>query len=86
MDNAYVESLPKNTTPILQPLNLGIIASIKKRYKHLIAQRAVDLVDSGHYDSIYKVDIRLAGHWIYEIWEQLQNDLIFNCWVKSSLV
>lgn len=38
-----VEFFPKNTTPLLQPLDLGVMSCVKRRYKHRIAQRAVYL-------------------------------------------
>ena len=86
LDHVRVEYLPKNTTSILQPLDLGVIACVKRRYKHRHTQHAVDLADSGEGEKLYNVDIRLAGMWIYDIWENLQSDIIHNCWKHSSIV
>ena len=58
LQHAKLEFLPKNTTPLLQPLDPGMIACIKKHYKSLIAKRVVNLVDSGYTDNPYKVDVR----------------------------
>ena len=84
LQHIKLEFLPKNTTSLLQPLDLGMIACIKKRYKSLIAKRVVNLVDSGYIDNLYKVDIRTAGIWIYHICARLQLDVIYNCWTKSK--
>ena len=63
-----------------------MIACIKKRYKQKVAARAVDLIEGGELNNLYKVNIRQAGLWVYDIWARVENDVIFNCWVKSSLV
>ena len=61
LQHIQLEFLPKNTTPLLQTLDLGMIACIKKSYKSMIAKWAVNLIDSGYIDNPYKVDIRMAG-------------------------
>ena len=53
--NVVVLFLPKNTTSRLQPLDAGIIASVKTRYKHLKIQRAVDLIEQG----VFEKNLRL---------------------------
>ena len=72
--------------PLLQPLDLGVIACVKNQYKNMVAERAVNLLDAGYIDDPYKIDIRMAGMWIYDIWSRLQHDIIQNCWAKSELV
>ena len=86
LQNLHVEFLSKRTTAILQPLDIGVIASIKKRYKHKVAQRAVDLIDAGHSEGLHRIDLKLAGLWVYDIWERIQNDIVYNCWLKSTIV
>ena len=67
LHNVSVEFLPPNTTPILQPMDLGVIAAAKKRYKRRVTQRAVDLMDNNYQGNPYKIDLRLAGMWVYKI-------------------
>lgn len=86
LHNVKVFFLPKCTTSILQPLDLGIIGSVKKRYQLKMSQRAVDIIDSGGIDQLYKVDIKQACVWMNEIWEQTSTEVIYNCWMKSGLV
>ena len=68
--NVRVKFLQNRTTSIVQPLELKVIAAIKKKYQHKLAQRAVDLVDCGVFEDLYR----------------LQRSVIHNCWLKSRLV
>lgn len=43
--NVGTEFLPRNTTYKLQPLDAGIIASLKLRYRRLQMETALDVVD-----------------------------------------
>ena len=64
LQNLRIYFLPKRTTALLQPLNLGIIAAVKKHYERKQAQRAVDLLESGITEHLYEVDLKLAINWI----------------------
>ena len=86
LQNIQVEFLPKRTTSILQPLDLGVIACVKSRYRQRITQRAADLIDSGISERIYQIDLKRAAIWVTEIWENLQNEIVHNCWSKSTIV
>ena len=86
LPHVEVKFLPKNTTPILQPMDLGVIAAIKRRYKQKVVEHAVDLIDSGHCEGIYDVDMRTAATWVYEIWDRVENEIVYNCWKKSRIV
>ena len=55
--NTRVKFLPKNTTALLQPLDLDKIATIKKRYKTMIAEGAADLIDARYIDTLYKIEL-----------------------------
>ena len=52
--------LPKCATSILQPLDMGIIASTKKMYQFKLSERAVLLIDDGISEDLYKNDIKQA--------------------------
>ena len=52
----------------------------------MVAKKTVSLIDAGYIDDPYKIDIRMAGMWIYEIWTRLLHDVIYNYWTKSQLV
>ena len=78
--------LPKRTTSVLQILDLGVIASLKKRYQQKLSQRAVELIENNHFSSIYRVDLKMAITWVYEVWTRMESSINSNCWRKSMLV
>ena len=73
--NVHVEFLPKNTTPILQVLDLEVIACLKNRYKRLLAQRAADLLETEISDNLCKIDLRTAAMRVYDVRSRIQNDI-----------
>ena len=60
LSNVHLHFLPKNTTAILQPLDAGVIACVKKRYQKKQIERGIDLIEQGNLDSIYNVDLKSA--------------------------
>ena len=76
---------PKNTTSLLQPLDAGVIACVKKRYRRRKIQRAVDLIDLGETKNLYDSDVRIAMRDIYDIWCNLDSSIIRNCWSKTCI-
>lgn len=81
-----VKVLAKRTKFILQPLDFGILAALKKRYQFKMAQNAVDIIDSVVTENPYKVDMKRAMMWLYEICALFLSDTIYNCWVEYGLV
>ncbi len=61
LHNVCIEFLPERTTSILQPLDFGVIACIKKHYKQKFSQKAMDLIDERHIQELYSIDLKLAG-------------------------
>ncbi len=84
--NVQVKFLPKRTTSILQPLDLGIIACFKRRFQQKQAHRAVYLIEEGICEGIYRVDMKLAIQWVYNIWFRTHNRIVLNCWLKSGII
>ncbi len=72
LHNMVVRFLPRRTTAILQPLDAGIIAIIKLRYQRRLTERGVDLVENGTTTNIHRIDLRMAIHWVYDIWARLK--------------
>ena len=86
LSHIQIYFLLKGTTPIVQPLDLGVIAYIKLKYRRRQCKHAVDLIESGIERNLYKVDIQLAITWFYDIWDRIPNRIIRNCWAKSKLI
>lgn len=88
LSNIKLLFLPENTTSVLQPLDLGIISSFKRKYKKLlsryISNNFID-EDLSMNESIKKVDILVAINWILVAWENVSATTIKNCCYKSKL-
>lgn len=76
--------LPKSTTSHVQPVDAGVIACVKRRYRRWQIERAVDLLDECVRDNVYNADINLAIATIYDIWQRLQSSVIVNYWRKVN--
>ena len=86
LDHVQVVFLPKNTTSKLQPMDAGVIACIKKRYRRRQIERAADLIELGITENLYKIDIFQAVTNIYDIWNRIESSIIYNCWVQTGLI
>ena len=86
LSNVEVVYLPKRTTSRIQPLDAGIIACLKRRYRRNQILSALNLMDTEDTKNLYKVDILKAIRWINEEWENQSETTIYNCWCKTGLV
>ena len=86
LSHVDVRFLPKRTTAILRPLDLAVIASIKRSYQHLLNDRALSRIENGCTGNVYKISAKEAITWLYKIWYEMPNAIIQNCWNKSSIV
>ena len=48
--------------------------------------RAAELIEGGTLENLYNVDLKTDIPWVYNIWFRLVNDVIRNCWAKTTLV
>lgn len=80
LQNVRVEYLPPNTTSKVQPLDAGVIAWVKRKYKRRLLLRVFDNIDMGR-KSIYNVDILTAIRWTGEEWENCPPRVIRNCFL-----
>lgn len=76
--------LPPNTTSIIQPMDAGIIAAFKRRYRRFQLRDALDKLEAGKQD-IYRVDQLSAMKWCTAAWEELTKDTICNCFGHTGL-
>ena len=72
--------------PKLQPLDAGIIGTIKQRYIRRQIQRGIDLIEIRIRDKLYNIDLKLAITWIYDIWYGLPNEMILMYQGKTSII
>ena len=78
--------LPPNTTSKMQPMDAGVIASVKLRYRTFKMEPAVDLIDETEQaKDVYKVDVLTAMRALTRIWEEFPCDIISRCWAHTKL-
>ncbi|KAA6389939.1 MAG: putative tigger transposable element-derived protein 4 [Streblomastix strix] len=80
LSNITVMYLPSNTTSILQPMDSGIIASDKKRYKYLFKSKILKDVIAGKQTNI---DLFQAATLLQQVWDDTNKSVIQNCFDKA---
>ena len=87
MTNVRVAMLPPNTTSALQPLDAGVIATFKQRYKKFQLKHAIHAVaTSGASNKPYAVHQLQAMEWCTSAWEEMPGSTIRNCWRHTGIV
>ncbi|GET50687.1 CENP-B homolog protein 2-like [Rhizophagus irregularis DAOM 181602=DAOM 197198] len=88
LSNVKVHFLPPNTTSFLQPLDQGIIYSLKAQYRKLLCQnriQAYDFYEEG--DPIPpSIDIFDSINLIADAWKKVSKKTILNSWAKSGIL
>jgi hypothetical protein len=85
LTNVTILFFPPNTTSIMQPMDAGIIAAFKKRYRSYQLSHALDR-DAAKESDIYKVDILKAMRWCECAWKHISPISIHNCWLHTGLL
>ncbi|PXF48371.1 Tigger transposable element-derived protein 6 [Gracilariopsis chorda] len=80
-----VKYLPPNTTSKLQPMDAGIIACLKPRYRSVQYNRALGCLEDGA-ENICKIDQLTAMKYLCSVWDNLPVSIIENCFVASGLI
>ena len=77
--------LPPNVTSIVQPLDQGIICSVKRRYKKKLAERyRVSEENNKDVNTILKqLDIVVATNMVHNAWKETSSTIIQNCFCKA---
>ena len=81
LKNVKIILLPPNTTSQLQPLDCGIIANIKAKYrrKHIYSLYT-------NQNPTWKPDLYDSMLLIVMAWSEVTPTTIQNCWIKSQLI
>ena len=85
LGNTTVRMLPPRTTSRIQPMDAGIIAALKRRYRARQLALAVDRDEAGE-ANIYKVDVLQAMRWVKQCWRDISTKTIANCWLHTGLL
>ncbi len=86
--NIQIELLMVNTTSKLQPLDQGILRSVKMPYKASLARKLMLYLDEGYdKEAIFKkLDTKIATDDIAREWRWTTPELIKNCFKKALFV
>ncbi|GET61133.1 CENP-B homolog protein 2-like [Rhizophagus irregularis DAOM 181602=DAOM 197198] len=88
LSNVKVHFLPPNTTSFFQPLDQGIIYSLKAQYRKLLCQnriQAYDFYEEG--DPIPPpIDIFDSINLIADAWKKVSKKTILNSWARAGIL
>ena len=87
LSNITIVFLPLNTTSVIQPLDAGITAAFKQRYRAELLRWYVQQFDSDPTRDLSKqlADIRQAITWSAQVWQDISEQTIRNCWRKVQI-
>jgi hypothetical protein len=84
--NIRIQWLPANSTSLFQPLDQGIINTLKIHYRRNWLQYMIQKYE-GSLNPINTMTLNYAFHWILQIWKHdITNTTIYNCFRKSSVI
>lgn len=83
--NVVVKFLPPSTTSKIQPMDAGIVAAVKLRFRKMHMERALDAIDESIKD-IYKIDQLTAMRLIQTVWDELPAEVHIKCWKHTGLL
>lgn len=75
---------PPAAGSVVQPLEVGIVAAFKRRYRKRQMVHALDRHEAGDAD-IYSVDELQAMRWCRAAWHDVPKSLVVRCWLNSHL-
>ena len=76
--------LPPNVTVLIQPMDQGVIQSVKKRYKKKLLRRLIieDDLGSSIVDFIKGVNLRIVVDLVHDAWMEITKDTFRRSWQK----
>ena len=83
-NNVFVHYLPPNCTSIIQPMDQGILRSLKCRYKKEFLLKMLDACNSGDSISAFQKEFTIMDAlWkIRSAWENIPKEILSNGWHK----
>ena len=83
LTNTKLVFLPPNLTSVIQPLDAGIISSLKRCYKSKIVSHAVKCYDENLNS---KIDLKFCVKTISKVWENMSFNTIKNCFAHCKII
>jgi hypothetical protein len=88
LKNIKIIFMPPNTTSLIQPLDQGIIRTVKVHYRTQVMRRMLQAVDNGTsiIDYAKSIDILKALHMLKRAWFLVSPTTIKNCFRKAGFL
>eukprot|EP00731_Ephydatia_muelleri_P002693 Em0001g2693a len=90
LSNHLLLFFPANCTSVVQPLDQGVIAVLKARYKSKLATHMVTQYDIDPTQDLQalssKTDVKEAIIWLHAAWGEITPSTIVNCWCKAGIL
>lgn len=83
LSNVELEYFPAHCTSLIQPLDQGVINSVKCAYRKRIIQRI--LLNMQH-ERDTKIDVFMAIEMLSASWQSTNKDIVVNCFRKAGIV
>jgi hypothetical protein len=83
--NIQIEFFTANLTPFVQPMDAGIIRTLKAVYQRLKLERSLDRERDGEAD-IFKIDQLEAMRLMERAWEEVSTETVANCWRHTGIL
>lgn len=75
--------MPPNTSSKLQPMDQGVIHSLKCHYRKILLMKMLDAIDK---NKTFSVDLLDAIHFIHMAWEKVSRETIANCFKHGGFL
>ena len=75
--------LPPNTTSKLQPMDQGVIRSLKAKYRSAVVKLYITRIESGK--ELPKISILDAMKFMVQAWNRVSKDTIQNCFKRAGI-
>ena len=75
--------LPPNTTSELQPMDQGVIRSLKAKYRSAVVKLYINRIDSGQ--ELPKISILDAMKFLVQAWNRVTKDTVQNCFKRAGI-
>ena len=75
--------LPPNTTSKLQPMDQGVIRSLKAKYRSAVVKLYITRIETR--DELSKISILDAMKFLVQAWNRASKDTIQNCFKRAGI-
>ena len=80
----FTKFLPPNVTSLIQPMDQGVLQTLKKRYKKKLLRRLIIEDDMGRsvVDFLKGVNMKVVAEMTAEAWSEIKQDTLRKSWQK----